>query len=241
MRTLAIIPAYNEVDNITETVAAVRAAVPDIQVVVVDDGSEEETAEAALRAGAEVLPLPFNVGYGAALQVGYFYAIEHGFDEVLQLDADGQHDPECIPDLLDALRSNHTDVVLGSRFLGGGLALHIGLARRFAIAVMRVVMRLLFRKRITDPTSGYQALSSHAVRLYASREYPSDYPDLNVLVMLCRNRLEITEVPVRMYARVRGESMHDGLKPIWYGLKMLLSVSVMMLRRPQRAAREDTP
>lgn len=232
MRTLVVMPAYNEADNIATTIRRAREAVPDVDIVVVDDGSMDDTANIALEAGATVLPLPMNLGYGGALQTGFMYAAANGYDEAVQLDSDGQHEPRYIRDLLETLREDDLDIVIGSRFLGVG-DYKAPPARAMGMALMRWLVRVTSGKKITDPTSGFQAVSRKAIELYASDVYPSDYPDADVLIMVQRAGLRVQEIPVQMYERESGESMHSGiLKPVWYMFKMLLSIGLTLLRKP---------
>ncbi|MBI2528734.1 MAG: glycosyltransferase family 2 protein [Candidatus Rokubacteria bacterium] len=230
MNPIVLIPALNEAASIARVVGAIRTAVPGVPVVVVDDGSTDGTASIARAAGARVVRLPFNMGYGVALQTGYKYALRHGHDCVVQLDGDGQHEPADIPALVEAIAGGGADVALGSRFLGKD-DYRPDLIRRIGMQLFSRLAFLLGGTRLTDVTSGFQALSGDVVRFLAADRYPSDYPDADVLLMLQRSRFRIQEVPVRMYGRRGGRSMHSGLRPVYYAFKMLLSVSLTSLRR----------
>lgn len=231
MRVLVIMPAYEEATRIARVVADVRQLVAG-DVLVVDDGSSDETGAEARRAGALVAIHPTNLGYGAALQTGYRYALRHAYDAVLQLDADGQHDPASIPPLLEAL--SHADVVVGSRFLDGR-SYRPALARRLGMWLFARVASLLAGQRITDPTSGFQAISREALRFYAHERYPADYPDADVLAMVARSGLRLAEVPVRMLPPPGGKSMHAGvLKPLYYVFRMSLALGLVPLRNEKR-------
>jgi len=236
VKTLIAMPAYNEAANIEKTISAVKKAVPDVDIVVIDDGSMDNTGDLAVSAGATVLPLPVNLGYGGALQVGFLYADAHDYDEVVQLDADGQHEPACVADLLAELRKGDVDLVIGSRFMNGG-DYTPSKARALGMELMRNIIRWTTKQTITDPTSGFQAMNRTAISLYASEVYPTDYPDADVLIMIHRSGLRVREIPVTMYQRDEGQSMHSGLKPIWYMFKMLLSIAVTLLRKPPALAR----
>ena len=169
-----------------------------------------------------------ELGYGAALQTGYRYALRHAYDAVLQLDADGQHDPASIPPLLRGLE--HADVVVGSRFLEPG-SYTPPLARRLGMWLFGTVASAMAGQRITDPTSGFQAISRAALRFYAHERYPVDYPDADVLAMVARSGLRLAEVPVRMLASPDGKSMHAGvLKPLYYVFRMSLALGLVLLR-----------
>lgn len=224
-------PAWNEASRIRSVIEAVRAQVAG-DVLVVDDGSGDDTAEAARRGGALVALHPVNLGYGAALQTGYRYALRHGYDAVLQLDSDGQHDPASIPRLLAEL--SRADVVVGSRFLDASSYTPPPL-RRLGMWLFGRVASALCGQRITDPTSGFQAISRAALHFYAHERYPVDYPDADVLAMVARSGLRLVEVPVRMLESPDGKSMHAGLlKPLYYVFRMSLALSLVPLRSHKR-------
>jgi glycosyltransferase involved in cell wall biosynthesis len=230
VRLLVIMPAYNEAKRIRRTVEDVRSQVSG-DVLVIDDGSADATASEARHAGALVAIHPTNLGYGAALQTGYRYALRHAYDAVLQLDADGQHDPASIPPLLEALAD--ADVVVGSRFLDGR-SYRPPLSRRIGMWLFGTVASALAGQRITDPTSGFQAISREALRFYAHERYPADYPDADVLAMVARAGLRLTEVPVRMLPSPDGKSMHAGiLKPLYYVFRMSLALGLVPLRNEE--------
>jgi glycosyltransferase involved in cell wall biosynthesis len=230
VKTLVLIPAFNEAARVGRVVAGVRAAVPDVTILVVDDGSSDETADIARAAGVRVVRLPFNLGAGVAAQTGYKLAIRESFDCVVQLDADGQHEPADIPLLLNVIAWGEADVAIGSRFLGGG-AYRPGGLRRAGMELFRWLAWLLTGVRFSDVTSGFRAFSGDVVRFVATEWYPTDYADADVLITLRRAGFRLREVPVRMYPRAGGRSMHGGLRPIYYVFKMLLSVGLAPLRR----------
>jgi len=229
-KILIVIPAFNEEGQIAPLIQRVKKEVPQAQVLVVNDGSVDQTEERALASGARVLSHPFNMGYGVALQTGYKYAWKYGFDYVLQMDGDGQHDPRSLPLLLQEVTGGKTDVVIGSRFLGEG-GYRVPLLRRMGMYLFGFIASLLSGQKITDPTSGYQALSRRAVEFCVSDAFPGDYPDADVLVMLHRAGLRIREVPVGMHPNLKGRSMHSGLEPLYYVYKMLLSITLNLLRK----------
>lgn len=227
---LAIIPAYNEAETVADVVRGVKAQGVARAVLVVDDGSEDATVSAASSEGAVVVSLPFNLGYGAALQTGYRYALTHGYEYAVQLDADGQHDPASIPALLAAAESGWADVVVGSRFLGEG-AYKPPLPRALGMRIFARIASSITGQKITDPTSGFQALNARTMQLFAEGDFPSDFPDADVLVMLHRLGYRIAEVPVVMHPGAAHKSMHRGLRPVYYIFKMLLSLLVTVLGR----------
>jgi glycosyltransferase involved in cell wall biosynthesis len=226
-RLLVVIPAFNEALRIRGVVTAVRGQVA-ADVLVVDDGSRDPTAAEARAAGAIVATHPVNLGYGSALQTGYRYALRHAYDAVLQLDADGQHDPASIPSLLAAL-ANH-DVVVGSRFLHPG-SYRPPRLRRLGMSLFGAIASRLSGQRLTDPTSGFQAISRRALEFYAHDRWPHDYPDADVLAMVARSGMRLVEVPVRMLGSPDGKSMHGGvLKPLYYVFRMTLALALVPLR-----------
>lgn len=229
LRVLVIIPAFNEASRIAAVVAGIRAAAPEADVLVVNDGSRDDTAIVARQAGAVVVSHPFNMGYGVAIQTGYKYALRHDFDYLVQIDGDGQHDPTHIPELLDIVQSGAADFVLGSRFLSNA-SYRPPLIRRLGMAFFRKIVSLVVRQPMTDCTSGYQAFNREVMRFFAGDLFPCDYPDADVLISLHLAGFRIRELPVRMYANAAGKSMHSGLKPLYYVFKMILSITVTLLR-----------
>jgi len=227
MRTLVVIPAYNEGGNIAQVVSDVRASFGG-EVAVVDDGSDDDTAGLARAAGATVLRHPCNLGIGAAVQTGFLYALAHGCDQVLRLDGDGQHDPAFIPRFLDLLATGEADIVVGSRFLARE-GYQSTLVRRGGIVILGLLSALV-GARVTDPTSGYWGLSRRAVELLA-RYQPDDYPETQALVLAARAGCRIREVPVVMQARSTGRSSISGaLHAGFYMFKVILAVLIERLR-----------
>lgn len=263
-KVIIIIPAYNEERTIEGVLREVRAVMPQADILVVNDGSGDRTADVAKRAGAKVVSLPYNLGYGVALQTGFKFAYKYRYDYAVQMDGDGQHTPSSIPSLLDALRGGpadnagkeagippseqdeHTiqkkrtsgidaperpDVVIGSRFRGGA-KFKSPLLRRIGMKFFGFLASVIVRGKITDPTSGFQALNRHAIRFNSSDYYPVDFPDADYLVMLHRAGLKVEEVAVKMNPPPPGKkSMHAGFKPLYYIFNMLLSLLVVVLRK----------
>lgn len=227
-RSIIIIPAYNEAKRISSVIGNIREAMPTADVLVINDGSRDDTAAVADRAGATVVSHPFNMGYGAAIQTGYKYAQRNGFDYLVQIDADGQHDPTCIPALLQPVVDGNVDFAIGSRFLG--TSYQPPLARRAGMALFRTIVACVTGKPVTDTTSGFQAFNSKVIDFFCTDVFPVDYPDADMLIMLHRVGFKMTEVPVRMFENSEGKSMHSGFKPLYYIFKMLLSIGVTLLR-----------
>lgn len=232
MKILIIIPAYNEGPDIGGLIRRVRDLQPDFDVLVVNDGSRDETAAAARETGAEVVSHPFNMGYGVAIQTGYKYALAKDYDFVVQMDGDGQHDPASVGELLAPVMAGETDFVLGSRFLGKD-SYEPSLARRVGMTFFRRLVSWLIGQNITDSTSGFQAFNRRVIRFFTTEVFPCDYPDADMLITLHRAGFRIREVPVRMHANISGKSMHTGWKPVYYMFKMLLSIFVTLLRKKQ--------
>jgi glycosyltransferase involved in cell wall biosynthesis len=228
-KILILIPAFNEERNISTVINEVEKEIPDVPILVVNDGSSDLTEKRALACGAKVLTHPFNMGYGVALQTGYKYALQYGFDYVLQMDGDGQHDPRYLKPLLKEVKEGEADVVIGSRFLGEG-EYPIPFLRRLGMRFFGFVASRLSGQKITDPTTGYQALNQKAVNFCITDAFPGDYPDADVLIMIIRAGLRIKEIPVGMHPNSERKSMHSGLKPIYYIYKMLLSIILNLLR-----------
>jgi hypothetical protein len=231
-RNLAIVPAFNEADAIAPTVAAINQWAPDFDVLVVDDGSTDRTADVALRAGAAVLRIPFNLGIGGAMQGGYIYALERGYEVAVQVDGDGQHDPRHIHDLLDRLHSDpDLNMVTGSRFLDPQSdGYRSSSTRRVGIRVFSRVVSLITGQRVTDPTSGFRMTNRRGIELFA-RDYPHDYPEVEAILLMHAHRLRSCEIPVRMRPRLTGESVISSSQSVYYMVKVLLAVFVGLFRR----------
>jgi glycosyltransferase involved in cell wall biosynthesis len=228
-RTLIIIPALNEAGRIGTVVSDVRKSVPSGDVLVVDDGSSDTTAEEATMAGARVLSLPVNLGYGAALQAGYKAAVRQGYSVIGQIDGDGQHDASYLPALLRQLREGDADVVIGSRFLDRDGHYTPSRARKLGIGLFARVASWYMRQPVSDPTSGFQVMRVPVARFFCSHVYPNDYPDADILILLHRSGYRVSEVPVQMRMPT-GKSMHSGHHSIYYVYKMVLSILVTLLR-----------
>lgn len=230
MKTLVIIPARNEELQLGKVLDRIAESYPDLPVLVVNDASTDATSRvAAIRNNVWVIDLPFWMGYGGALQTAYKFALREGFEAIVQLDGDGQHDSAFIASLLAGLEQ--ADLVVGSRFLERSNLYSMPVIRRLGCRVLSWLAKRLTGLTITDPTSGYQALNRKALAIAAEDHYPLDYPDVDVLILMHRFHLRVIEIPVIMYPSTEKHQMHEGLQVWYYGLKMLLSVFVMMLRK----------
>jgi glycosyltransferase involved in cell wall biosynthesis len=223
---LVVIPAFNEEANVASVVADARASLPGFDVLVIDDGSGDDTAAVARHAGARVLRLPVNSGYGVALQSGYKYAVRQGYAIVAQMDADGQHRAEFMPQLLALVQDGSADIVIGSRFLDQDGHYQPSRARKVGMSVFSAMASRIMRQHVSDPTSGYQVMRHDVARFFCSDVYPAD---ADILILLHRSGFRVAEVAVQMRMPT-GKSMHSGHKSIYYVYKMFLSILVTMLR-----------
>lgn len=226
---VVIVPAFNEEGNIGALVSEIRRAVPQMDIIIINDHSSDGTSNTAKKLGIKVIDLPCNLGYGGAVQTGFKYASRNNYDFCIQLDGDGQHDPRCIKSLVEELQLNGTDVVLGSRFLGE-VSYRIPVARRIGMSLFSRIIKFLTGMNITDPTSGYQAMNSRVIKFFADDNYPIDYPDADTLIVLNYSGFKVKEVPVIMRQRVHGESMHNNLRAVYYVFKMFLTLFIILLR-----------
>lgn len=227
---LAVVPAYNEAATIVGVVKALRRHAPEFDTLVIDDGSADATAALARRAGAIVVRHPFNVGIGGAVQTGFVYAREHGYDFLAQVDGDGQHDSLELQRLIDAMQQQASDVVCGSRFLPSAYSYRASAPRRAGIHVFSFVLTHMTGMRVSDPTSGFRLYNRRAIELFAAC-YPRDYPEVEAVLMLHRHRLRLSEVPVRMHARGGGVSSISASRAVFYMFKVLLALFVGLGRR----------
>jgi glycosyltransferase involved in cell wall biosynthesis len=231
VRRLAIVPAFNEEEAIGLVVEEIRAFDAQLEIVVVDDGSHDRTAQVARAAGARVLRLPFNLGIGGAVQTGFRYAHENEFELAVRVDGDGQHDPAQLGAVIEPVLRREADIVVGSRYLSpGGEGYRSSVPRRVGIRILAGVVSRLTGQRITDPTSGFQALNRKAIALFAA-DYPHDYPEVEALVLLLRHRLRLREVPIEMRPRAAGRSSIQTLSSGYYMVKVLLALLVGSFRR----------
>lgn len=235
MNLMILIPAYNEEGAIASVVEEVHAAVPGVPVVVVDDCSQDATITQAKSAGARVLALPVHLGLGGAVQAGYQLAYELGYDYVIRVDGDGQHDPKDIPRILEALQREGVEMAIGSRFnpedrkaVDGGYG-HGSWIRSAGVSFFRAVLRPILGKPVHDPTSGFVGVNRTALAQF-SRIFPLEYPEIEALVVVQRRRFRFVEVPCKMRPRRAGRSSITVAKSLYYVLHVLLGVFVNVLR-----------
>jgi glycosyltransferase involved in cell wall biosynthesis len=230
VRRVALVPAFNEEANVGRVIDEIRASDPSLDVVVVDDGSYDRTAEVAHAHGATVVRLPFNLGIGGAVQTGFRFAFEHGYDLAVRIDGDGQHDPSQLDRILAPVVADEADIAVGSRFAGDRDGYRSSRSRRVGIRLLAWVVSRIVGRRVTDTTSGFQALNRRAIELFA-HDYPHDYPEVEATIMVSRHRLRSVEVPVSMRERVGGRSSITALRSVYYMVKVLLAIFVGLFRR----------
>ena len=231
-KILAIIPAYNEEEAIGAVVSDVKEHLPEADVVVINDGSADLTVERAKERGAFVLDLPYNLGIGGAVQTGYRFAEEMGYDIAIRFDGDGQHDPKEAHKLLEPIRHGQADVVIGSRYVEAGNGYKSSFIRFLGIKLFGAITSWITHRKISDVTSGFQAVNRRVIEFY-SHDYPSDYPEIELIPLLHRAGLRAVEVPVSMRERQAGDTSITPIKSIYYVIKVLLSLFMGLLRRTQ--------
>jgi glycosyltransferase involved in cell wall biosynthesis len=230
LKTLVIIPAWNEEDALPGTLAELAAVRPDLDVLVVSDGSTDRTAEVARAAGAIVVELPFNLGIGGALQTGFRYAVRHGYRRAVQFDADGQHDPGEIAVLFDALAAGF-DMVIGSRFGEGTVEYRVGPLRRTAMRVLRFSINTMTRLDFSDTSSGFRAFDRAVLELFAET-YPVEFMDsTESLLQACRAGMKVTETPTRIRKRQAGSPSTRNFRLVYHYLRLLVTMLSQISRR----------
>ncbi len=232
---LVIVPALNEEGAIAGVVHAVHETVPGVPVLVIDDCSRDGTVARAREAGADVLQLPHHLGLGGAVQAGYKLAYELGFEYVIRVDGDGQHDPRDIPRVWDKLKTSGCEMVIGSRFAELA-ASNTGIVRRLGIRFFRAVLRPILGKPVHDPTSGFVGVNRTALGVF-SASFPLEYPEIEALVVLQRRRFRFEEIPCKMRPRSTGRSSITALKSLYYIVHVLLGVFVNVLKFERRLHR----
>jgi len=228
-RLLVIVPAYNEQENIENVLIQIKKVSPVYDIVVVNDGSDDDTEYLVKQTGVKLLSHPINLGAGSAIQTGLKYALKEKYDLAVVVDGDGQHAPQEIPRLVEALHKTSSDVVVGSRFLSN-INVKIHWARRIGIYLFSKIASSIGHCRITDTTSGFRVFNQKAIR-YLAREIPLDFPDADMLLSLLFSGFKIVEIPVEIRERTGGRSMYSTLRAIYYPFKVLIAISAVLLRR----------
>lgn len=229
MKKLVIIPAYNEAGSIENTIQDIMKNAPGFDYVIVNDCSTDDTLQVCRDKGYVVLDLPVNLGIGGAVQTGYQYALEHGYDAVVQFDGDGQHDAAYLNDMADTLLKRNLDMVIGSRFIEKEGFQSSGL-RRVGIKYFTWLIMLLTGQKITDPTSGMRMAGRRVAALFAA-EYPRDYPEPESVVAILQLGMRVEEYPVKMRERQEGVSSISPMKSIYYMIKVTLGILLETMRK----------
>jgi len=234
-KVLIIVPSYREEKNILHVISGLKKYVPDLDILIIDDGSRDRTQEIARKCGIISIRHPFNMGYGVTIQTGYKYAVKHGYNIVVQFDGDGQHDPQFIRSLISALEDSDSDVVIGSRFLEGG-GYDAPFARKLGIQLFSKIASIITNQKFTDSTSGFQAIGKRAFKFFSMMDnFPYDYPDADTIITLCFAGFCVREIPVIMHDRKEGKSMTTGFQTLIYVTKMLISIFITLIRRKRIA------
>ncbi len=231
LRTLILIPAHNEAENIPGLLDDLLRRHDAEDVLLIDDGSADESGALARARGCKVLRHHFNLGYGASLLSGYHYALIRGYEAVIQMDADGQHPPRALPELMAPIQAGDADHVLGSRFLEGH-AEGTTFLRKLASRMLTGLARFWTGKQFSDPTSGFQAMRREVVEALCNDGFPEDFPDLDVLMDLHRRGFRLVEVSTPMRDREHGQSMHGGLHVLYYFYRLGMNIMLLPVRRP---------
>lgn len=229
MKKLIIIPAFNEEANIEKTVKAIKKDAKDFDYVIINDCSTDRTREICEEHGYNIVNLPINLGIGGAVQTGYKYAKKYGYDMAVQVDGDGQHDPEFLNEMAEYIEKNHVDMVIGSRFIEKK-GFQSSIARRMGIKFFSWLIKVLTGEVITDPTSGLRMVGRNVINIFA-RDYPKDYPEPESVVAVLRKKMIVKEIPVIMHEREGGVSSISPKKSIYYMIKVTLAILIERIRK----------
>lgn len=229
MKILIIIPAFNEEETLRGVIQRVQTSLPQTDILVVNDGSTDSTDKIAREEGVSILEHPYNMGIGATMQTGFLYALRNGYDIGIQVDGDGQHDPEFLPSLIKPILERQANLVIGSRYLSDG-GFKSTIVRKLGIKFFTSIVRTYTGKRVTDPTSGFRAMDRKTLELF-SEEYPSDYPEVEAMISAYKKELVFQEIPTMMRHRQGGSSSIGILSALYYMVKVTLSISIGFLRR----------
>lgn len=230
LKALVIVPAYNESENIRKVVASLVEAGYDY--IVINDGSADNTAEICRSEGFNFLDLKENLGIGGAIQAGHRYALANGYNVDIQFDGDGQHDVNCIPDLLRLVEGG-ADLAVGSRFLEPGEGFKSTFMRRVGIKWLGGVIRLVSGLRVTDPTSGFRATGGRALAAFC-KDYPADYPEPESIVAAKKRGMVVAETQVTMHERQGGQSSIGAISSVYYMVKVTFAIVLVGLGRRKR-------
>jgi glycosyltransferase involved in cell wall biosynthesis len=223
-----IIPAYNEENSVPNVIRKILRLHPFFTVLVINDGSSDRTSAVAKAAGADVITLPQNLGIGGAVQTGYIYAAKNGYDIAIQVDADGQHKPEELDKIIAPIIRNEADMVVGSRFVER-TSYQSSAGRRTGIVILSSLVSLFARQSLKDVTSGFRAINRKGIEMFA-KDYSTDYPEVDSLILAKKKKLRIQEVSVEMEQRHTGTSSITMIKSAYYMIKVTLSIMMKSFR-----------
>ena len=229
MKTLVIIPVFNEEETLRGVILGIRASLSQADILVVNDGSTDSTGNIAREEGVLVLEHPYNMGIGATMQTGFLYALNNGYNIAVQIDGDGQHDARFITSLIKPILDGQANLVIGTRYLSDG-GFKSTFLRKLGIRFFTTIIWIFTGKKITDPTSGFRAMDRKGIELF-SKEYPSDYPEVEALISAYKKGLHFQEIPVTMRNRQGGASSIGILSALYYMVKVTLSISIGSFRR----------
>lgn len=229
MKTLVIIPAFNEEETLRGVILGIRSFLSQADILVVNDGSTDSTGDIAREEGVLVLEHPYNMGIGATMQTGFLYALNNGYNIAVQIDGDGQHDARFITSLIKPILDGQANLVIGTRYLSDG-GFKSTFLRKLGIRFFTTIIWIFTGKKITDPTSGFRAMDRKGIELF-SKEYPSDYPEVEALISAYKKGLHFQEIPVTMRNRQGGASSIGILSALYYMVKVTLSISIGSFRR----------
>lgn len=229
MKKLIIIPAFNEEENIEKTVTSIEKDAKEFDYVIINDCSTDRTKQICEQKGYNIVNLPINLGIGGAVQTGYKYAYVNGYDVAVQVDGDGQHDPEFLNEMAEYIEKNKVDMVIGSRFIEKK-GFQSSAARRMGIKFFSTLIKVLIGAVITDPTSGLRMVGRNVIEIFA-KDYPRDYPEPESVVAVLRKKLIVKEIPVIMHEREGGVSSISPKKSIYYMIKVTLAMLIERIRK----------
>ena len=233
-KTLIIIPVLNEGNNIFDLITSIQSLYPGFDIVVINDGSKDRTVEEVRHSGVMLINHPFNMGYGVTVQTGYKFAFQQGYDYLIQIDGDGQHNPECIGKIHNELVKDRADLVLGSRF-NGDLQYKPDFMRKIGMNLFKWLVNRVTHLNLSDVTTGFQGMNSKVLKEFIKDSFPTDYPDADVIIMAHKKGIRIKEVPVMMYANKEGKSMHSRFhKTFVYMLQMIISVFIILIQKKDK-------
>ena len=232
LKVLVIVPAYNEERNIPAVINDIRSHFRQGDILVVNDGSQDNTSEVARKLGVTVIDLPYNLGIGGAMQTGFLYALREGYDAAIQFDSDGQHRADEISNILEPYVSDRADLVVGSRFHSDSYFTS-SIPRLIGCKIFSIIVSVILWKKITDTTSGFRVYGRNALALF-STNYPVDYPEVEALVLAHKRGLRIEEVPAHFLPRLEGESSITALRAFYYMVKVILAIFIDLLKSVER-------